>query len=249
MGRLAALRPVRAVVVTGSHARGGADQDSDLDLFVYLEGDIGVARRELAEDLADRSHPVLVDEDPFGSGDVWRTRRGTWIDALFWSPRWAEDQLDRVLVRHEASLGYSTAFWRSISSALPLYEADAWHPELQQRARSAYPQGLVDAVVSLNYPWVTDHPFSFRRQIDKAVARGDTVSVNHRLAAWMASYFDLLFALNRVLHPGEKRQLEVAEAECRSLPRDMRRGVTAAIEAPDPTPELDRLIEHLRPLL
>ena len=65
----------------------------------------------------------------------------------------------------------------------------------------------------------------------------------------MASYFDLLFALNRVLHPGEKRQLEVAEAECRSLPRDMRRGVTAAIEAPDPTPELDRLIEHLRPLL
>lgn len=247
--RLADVPPVRAVVITGSQASGAAGADSDLDLFVYVDGDIGVERRRLAEDLADRSHPVLVDEDPFGSGDVWRSPHGTWIDAVFWSPTWAEDQLDRVLDRHEASLGYSTAFWRSISSARPLYERDAWHPALQQRAASEYPQGLLDAIVSLNYPWVTDHPFSFRRQIVKAVARRDTVSANHRLAAWMASYFDLLFAVNRVLHPGEKRQLGIAEAECSRLPRGLRRGVTAALEAPDPTDELDRLIEQLRPLL
>ena len=46
------------------------------------------------------------------------------------------------------------------------------------------------------------------------------MSVNHRLAAWLASYVDILFAVNRVLHPGEKRILEFLARECTSLPAD-----------------------------
>ena len=53
-------------------------------------------------------------------------------------------------------------------------------------------------------------------------SRGDLVSVNHRVAAFLASYFDVLFAINGMTHPGEKRQLGIAERDCRVLPEDFR---------------------------
>jgi len=48
--------------------------------------------------------------------------------------------------------------------------------------------------------------------LEKALARDDAVAANHRLAALLASVFDILFALNRETHPGEKRLLERASA-------------------------------------
>ena len=247
--RLSALRAVRAVVMTGSRASGSSIASSDVDLFVYVDGDVLDDRGEIAAELGDQSAAVLVDVSPFGSIDVWRGSSGLWFDILYWTTAWAEDQLDRVLIRHEASLGYTTAFWRSIATATSLYERDDWHPELRERARSPYPAELTDAIVSLNYPWLTDHPFSFRHQLETAVARRDRVSINHRLAAWIGSYFDVVFAVNRVLHPGEKRQLEFAEAECRTLPTQMRSDVEAALDASDPMPPIDRLVDGLRAIL
>ena len=59
---------------------------------------------------------------------------------------------------------------------------------------------------------------SWIRQVGNAVARGDLVSINHRVAALMASYFDILFAANRVLHPGEKRLMGYSHLLCSRLP-------------------------------
>jgi hypothetical protein len=38
------------------------------------------------------------------------------------------------------------------------------------------------------------------------------MSLNHRTAAWRASYFDILFAANRRFNPSEKRLLTHAQA-------------------------------------
>ena len=51
----------------------------------------------------------------------------------------------------------------------------------------------------------------YLKQIRTAVVRVDPVSLNHRVAAWLASYFDILFAINGRFHPGEKRLLIYAE--------------------------------------
>ena len=61
---------------------------------------------------------------------------------------------------------------------------------------------------------------SFDKQIKKALDRNDFVSVNHRTAAFVASYFDVIFAVNRLTHPGEKRLVQICKERCAILPKD-----------------------------
>ena len=61
---------------------------------------------------------------------------------------------------------------------------------------------------------------SYEWQIQAAFLRQDLVSLNHRVGAWLASYFDILFAANRRFHPGEKRLLTHAE-KLPSVPESM----------------------------
>ena len=42
--------------------------------------------------------------------------------------------------------------------------------------------------------------------------------MQNAMTKWLASYFDVLFAANRVLHPGEKRLTDFAQRECGILP-------------------------------
>lgn len=59
---------------------------------------------------------------------------------------------------------------------------------------------------------------SYNLQIKKAAARKDWVSVNHRTAAFLESYFDIIFALNKLTHPGEKRMVQYAKEQAEVLP-------------------------------
>jgi len=45
-----------------------------------------------------------------------------------------------------------------------------------------------------------------------AFRRRDRISLNHRTTAWLASYFDILFAANRRFNLSEKRLLTHAQA-------------------------------------
>ena len=42
--------------------------------------------------------------------------------------------------------------------------------------------------------------------------------MNHRVTEFLASYFDIIFALNEMTHPGEKRMQSICSSECRILP-------------------------------
>jgi len=142
------------------------------------------------------------------------------VDLMYWTPAWIEQQLARVLDRHEASVGYSTCFWHTVRESLPLFDRDGWFEWLQARANCPYPRGLRTAIVAKNFPLLRETPFSFVHQIETAVGRDDPLTVQHRSAALLGSYFDVLFALNEVPHPGEKRLVQHARDRCAIVPTE-----------------------------
>jgi len=225
----AELPGVVAVALGGSLAAGTADAGSDVDLYVYAPVAIPLpVRAAVAGDAAARE----LDLSPWEPGDAWRdAASGRWIDVMYRTPAWIEDQLDRVLVRHEASLGYSTAFWHNVLTSAPLFDRDGWFARLQATADQPYPEALRRAIIATNRPLLRERTFSFLRQIEAAIGRGDAVAVQHRLTAFLAAYFDVLFAFNRVPHPGEKRQMAHALAACPLRPPTFAREIEALLAA------------------
>ena len=61
---------------------------------------------------------------------------------------------------------------------------------------------------------------AYPKQIIKSVQRNDFVRINHRITEFLASYFDLLFAINEVTHPGEKRLVQLCNKQCKILPEN-----------------------------
>jgi predicted nucleotidyltransferase len=212
------LPEVDAVALGGSQANLVADEGSDIDLCVYARGgEVPIARRAVIA--ADARGAVELDNRFFETCDEWvDATTGIGVDVMYRDPRWIEDQLDRVLVRHEASIGYSTAFWHNVLRSTVLFDRRGWYTALNERARAPYPEPLRRAIVAKNHPLLRRNLSSYLHQVERAIARADAVSVNHRVAALLASYFDVLFAVNRVPHPGEKRLTALAEAACARTP-------------------------------
>jgi len=247
---LAALPQVEAMALGGSRASGRADAASDVDLYVFTAAAIPVeTRRRIVGRLGGASVADLG-LDYFGDGDEWLdARTGTRFDVIYFGLEWMKDQVERPLVHHQPSLGYSTAFAYTVSRARIMHDPDGKFAALQAVTRETYPEALREAVVRYNHPMLRGTISSYREQLEKAAARQDLVSVNHRLAALLASYFDIVFAVNYALHPGEKRLLATALTTCKSLPenfeRDVAEALAAAGEGERLLPALTRLLDAL----
>ena len=217
-----ALPEVVAVALAGSRTGGGADERSDIDLYVYADEEVPLAAR--AAIAGERASQRVLDHRFWEPGDTWvDADSGVEVDVMYRTPAWIEDALERVLVRHEASIGYSTALWHNVLASVPLHDSDGWFAGLRAWADRPYPERLRRAIVAKNHPILREAPFSYLHQIELALARSDAVGVQHRVAALLASYFDALFAINRLPHPGEKRLVQHALARCALLPPEMAR--------------------------
>ena len=115
---------------------------------------------------------------------------------------------------------------------------------MKRTANVTYPEPLRRAIITKNHPILRKIRSSYLHQIALAFDRDDLFSVQHRLTALLTSYFDVLFALNRLPHPGEKRMAAYVVAYCEQRPLDFERRLYALL-ADGQHPALLRHLDHL----
>ncbi|MCB9109036.1 MAG: DUF4037 domain-containing protein [Anaerolineales bacterium] len=245
---------VEAMALGGSQTSGSLDTHSDIDLYVYTYDIIPLSSRQSIVQKLGASKADL-NLTFWGLGDEWfDLETGIEVDIIYWDRLWIEDQLERVLVSHQASMGYSTCFWHTVLNSKILFDRQGWLAKLQEKSSQPYPEPLKHAIIAKNHPVLRTVIPSYYVQIKKAVERRDLISINHRLAALLASYFDVLLAINEVRHPGEKKLLKFVLDYCSKRPMGFQRQMEAVLHGAATADkvlldQLDELLDSLDELL
>lgn len=243
------IESIRAIVLGGSSASQYNDELSDYDLYIYTDKEVDIeTRKAIAKKFTDKFE---IDNRFFETGDEWILRE-TGIDIMYRSPEWIEEQIERVWKNCGASVGYSTCFIYNVKNSVILYDKTEWYKNLQQEVSKPYPDELSRNIISKNLPLVYGKmAATFAEQITNAVKRNDLVSVNHRTSAFLASYFDVIFALNKQLHPGEKRLVKFAKDNCKILPQNFEENIQKLITSSPDNKKLylDEIIKELNHLV
>ncbi len=207
------LDEVEAITLAGSRASRRNDSQSDIDLDLFVTGAIPIAkRREIASRFSDC---MEIGNEFFGSSDEFITRDSLIdIDICFFDLEEIRQNLASVMEDAQAQTGYTTCFVYNVLNAEVLYDRNQELKHLRKKYQHVYPRALKQAIVDKNYPILRNAFSSYYHQIEKAISRGDLNSINHRVTAFLASYYDIIFAINGVLHPGEKRLLSIIESIC-----------------------------------
>lgn len=224
---------VYAVVLSGSRTSNQSDELSDYDIYVYTDKEIPVEfRTALAQKYSDEYE---IDNRYFETGDEWTLRESKiGLDFMFRCPNWINDCINNVYNKHYASNGYTTCFLHNVYTSQILYDKNGWFLNLQNKITGAYPLKLKKNIIKRNLMLLSDKKgASYLEQIEFAVKRNDPVSVNHRIAAFLASYFDIIFALNEVYHPGEKRMIKYAKKHCKILPENFEENINELFRVDD----------------
>lgn len=242
---------VKAIAIGGSSAGKSSDTMSDIDLYVFVEKDIPLKDRENFIPKYSSKHEI--GGEYFGSGDEYFVdKMNKQFDVMYWNVNWFENVVDNVWVKHYPSNGYTTAFLFTLKNFEIIYDTDNWLKTLQDKVKGEYPKELKQNIIKRNLMLLKDKPFaSYYEQIEKGVKRIDVVSINHRIAAFLASYFDIIFAVNETFHPGEKRLIQYAKENLRILPQDFEENIKRLLVQPNPETMqiLDDMTEKLRKII
>ena len=149
----------------------------------------------------------------------------TLVEIIYRDIKWIKGSIERTIVNCEADIGYTTCFISSIKNSIILYDKSNILKEMKNICSVEFPEELKKNIIRKNYPLLKDEMFSYYNQIKKALKRNDFISINHRVAALFASYFDIIFAFNKFLHPGEKKILKIIKDNNLTVPKNMEENV------------------------
>jgi len=218
---------VRGIMLGGSRASNSHDETSDYDVYVYVDKTIEEdERRELIGPYVkymEYSNAFWELEDDGILLD------GTDIEFIYRNIDDLDKTLTDIVLNHNAWSGYTTCFWDNLINSKVLYDPNNDLKALVDKYSIDFPVKLKENIILKNSKLLMDYMPSFYYQLDKAVQRNDLFSINHRLTELMASYFDIIFALNESTHPGEKRLIEKA-SKLEILPDDFTNLLDASFE-------------------
>ena len=215
---LGGLPQVEAIALGGSRATGRSDEKSDYDVYVYITGPIGEAdRRAILEKYC---RYMEIGNSFWELEDDVTLNDGIDMDIIYRGLGDFESMVSSVVMDCTPWNGYTTCMWHNLVTCRILLDKSGKLRALQEKFTIPYPRKLKENIISNNLKLLHGMLPSFDTQIRKAENRGDLVSVNHRVTEFLASYFDILFALNEMTHPGEKRMQSICSRECKLLPEN-----------------------------
>ena len=217
---LAAFDEVEAIALGGSRAGSDFDEKSDYDVYVYCKRSISeTVRNDLLQKYCSR---IEVGNHFWEYEDNCTLNHGVDIDILYRDLDAFAKGISEVLDACQAHNGYTTCMWHNLCTCKIIYDRDGRLTSLQEKYNIPYPALLKKNIIRRNMELLRYAMPAYEVQIAKAVKRGDIVSIHHRVTEFMASYFDVIFALNELTHPGEKRLIELCEKRCEKLPENFR---------------------------
>ena len=213
------LGEVVAITLAGSCASGRKDNYSDIDINIITDKDIPIEKREsIVKKFSDL---MEINNTFWGVSDEFVLRNSSiQIDIVYFDFNWLENGLKNVLEKNNASIGYSTCFWHNVINSLIVFDKTGKFKNLKEKYTIKYPAELKNNIVTKNYPILKKNFSAYYNQIEKAINRKDIVNLNNRIAAFLDSYFDIIFAINEIPHPGEKRLLSIVNTMCNKLPNN-----------------------------
>lgn len=213
---LSSIPQVESISLGGSRATKKNDEKSDYDVYIYITGSIEEqTRRKILENYCKY---MEIGNCFWELEDDVTLKNGIDMDIIYRDMSDFEKTISSVVDGCMSYNGYTTCMWHNLITSQIIYDKNQNLQKLQDKYRIPYPKQLKENIISKNLKLLSGMLPSFDGQIQKAEQRGDFVSVNHRVTEFLASYFDIIFALNEMTHPGEKRMQSICSTECSILP-------------------------------
>lgn len=251
IAEISAWPEVEAIALGGSRAGSHFDEKSDYDVYLYCRAAIGEdIRRKVLEKFCSY---MEIGNHFWEYEDNCTLKNGIDIDILYRNLDDFTAGLADVVENCNPHNGYTTCMWHNLLTCKILVDKSGRLTAARARFDVPYPEQLRRNIISRNNMLLEGSLPAYEMQIRKALKRGDANSVNHRVAAFLESYFDILFALNRQTHPGEKRLVSLCKESCPILPEHFEENLTDLFshmftDADAALAALQRIVDEVRKL-
>lgn len=213
---LSELEQVESIALGGSRAGKNYDKKSDYDVYVYCSSEISEETR--TDILKKYCSTMEIGNHYWEYEDNCTLNNGIDIDIIYRNPDNFYKEVSEVVENYQARNGYTTCMWHNVMNCKVIYDKNGRLSQAKKRFDVPYPEILRQNIIKRNMNLLYNGLPAYKNQIAKAVARNDRISIIHRTTAFLESYFDVIFALNRLTHYGEKRLVEICTEYCKVLP-------------------------------
>lgn len=209
---------VDAIALGGSRAGENYDEKSDYDVYLYVNSPINEEKRKNI--LQKFCSYMEIGNSFWEYEDNCVLNNGIEIDILYRDMEDFIKGIEKVVIKYQPSNSYTTCMWHNLVTCKIIYDKNGTLEKYKNKYSINYPKQLKENIIKRQLELIDSSMPAYPKQIKKALKRKDFVSINHRVAEFLASYFDLLFAINEVTHPGEKRLIQLCKKKCKILPEN-----------------------------
>lgn len=220
---LSELQEVESIALGGSRANEVYDEKSDYDVYLYVNNPI---KEEVRLRILKKYCSIIeIGNHYWEYEDNCILNNGIDIDILYRNLDDFSNEISFVVDKHLAHNSYTTCMWHNLKTCKILFDRNGKLKKLKDKYDCPYPEELKVNIINRGMNLLHNSLPVFDKQILKASSRKDLNSVNHRVSEFLATYFDVIFALNELTHPGEKRLVSLAVNQCKILPKNFEENI------------------------